>query len=257
MQKSEEVEHLMVEALNANPNHQKLKALWTGSWRDADSNKMIGEDAIVIDIDIFNKTLQNKSISINNINIVDLDSLEQMVKQCGGSFQLTDDLYDAIKTAEVFSAQSKSGIKQNIYNKNNDLYKIALQDLSDNHQFQLLQQLREWDSSELWHSRGRRNKHGTKGNKIQDTNFFKTNPKSPTLNAMANLALSHDIGKLDIFRTKEYQLYVTEDGFITLNQYLEKTNKFWQFTNNIDYRIDFISKKRAISLRAGTGKLAT
>lgn len=261
--KAFEVEQLALAKLQSDVDTEKIKSIYTGALQN-EKGLQLGEDIMTIDIDLFNRYV-SKGVKLSTgktiFNFSDL--LNDIPTQAGVTLKINNELYEALSNASLFNTQVKSGIEQEIYNRENSIYKnVKLEDLTNKHNFELLQQLREWDSGltrssnykrrikdSKWSGAGRVNKHGKAGKKVQDTTFFKTNPNSKILNSMANLSLSKDIIKLNFFRTKEYQLYFTEKGFVTLPEYLKDKHYIWMFAYNIDYRAGFLTDQRQVLLK--------
>lgn len=262
--KAFEIEKMVVEFLNNNTDAEKIKNIYTGAFLDENNKRQIGADIMSIRVDVFNNRAEG-GIKLSNGNIIhSFEELEKNLK-AETQFIITNELYDVLNEASLFNTQVKSGINQAIYNQENSKYSVSLSELSDNHKFQLLQMVREWDSSFGQNKENKTYKFATNNAKhivdrsvnkesriyARDTNYFKVVPNSTLLNAMANMALTKDIIKLDLYRTTEYQLYFTDKGFITLAEYLAYYDKkIWMFTSNIDFRLDFYTKKRQIGLRS-------
>lgn len=189
--------------------------------------------------------------------INDLDKIANEIQNSQVTLSIDDSEYLALKAAERFSIQVKSGVHQSIFNKDNSLYKVSLQELTQTKQLQMLHQLKEWDSTQSKFENngaveGSRLKNLNKSH-TQQSGYFTLWPKSESLRAIATYALSKSSGVLQsLYRISEYQVYwVMPYGFITLPEYLQRTGYFWQFANTkqgFDFTPNFMLSKRQITL---------
>lgn len=215
MEKADLVEALMADRINQNPN---LRAIVTGSWTN--QGKQLIEDMLAFttgqQYTVFNGDLAKMKFTIT----VDGKSSEHIASSAGNlldqldningtnySVSLSDELYKALQAAAIISGQAKSGVgDQAILNKNKR-NSISLAEI--NFDPQLLWELYQVD--------------------MQDqTEYFKpyNEQSSETLKALANLALSKNIGKTALVSNK---LYLTKDGFETASQWMEKHNRYLEF----------------------------
>lgn len=218
MEKADLVEALMVDKINQNPS---LRAIVTGAWTDMSGQQLI-EDAFAFDkskIEIpFPGGKLNFSIKVNGkTSSKSASSISDFLRQLDAvsnqdfKVQVSDELYEALKTGSEIAGQAKSGMHgQAILNKNKR-NSMTLEEAGFDPR--LLWNLYEVDMQ-------------TK------TQFFKSPQKqnSKDLEALANYCLSKNIAKTALAAN---QLYLTSEGFVTASHWMELNQRYLIFNPGV------------------------
>ena len=226
MEKADLAELLMVDKMNQNAG---LRAIVSGAWLDSSGRQLI-EDAFAFSTDKIDIPFQHGKLSFSiKIDGKDQgdksatsikDFLDQIDTLNGTDFKVTlsNGLYDALREGAALTGQAKSGLAgQNIINKNisktgkETRDSVTLEQVGFNPM--MLWQLYQLDLA-------------------SSVQFFKPKGQqySETLSDLANYRLSVSIGETALARN---QVYLTEDGFITASQWMEKYQKYLIFIPDI------------------------
>ena len=230
MEKADLVEALMADKMNQNP---ALRAIVTGSWIDLSGKQLIedtfafSKESISIPFEMgkLNFTIKTDAGDFSGEAYSIKDFLDQLDALNSTSFkvQLSDELYEALKTGSIIAGQAKSGQHgQAILNKN-QRNSLSLSEVGFN-------PMLLWDLYQI--------------DKETKTQFFKPENAqySATLSALCNYCLSKNIA---LTALKENQLYLTAEGFVTASQWMERTGSYLIFEPDITtISGDFLTKKR-------------
>ena len=232
MEKADLAEALMVDRMNQNP---ALRAIVTGSWLDL-SGKQLIEDAFAFNKDSIDIPFEGGKLSFSvkvgkgkfksgeAMSIKDF--LDQIEALNGVDFkvQLSDELYEALKTGSTIAGQAKSGLHGQAILNQNKRNSMTLEEAG-------------FDPRLLWDL--------YQADLETRTQFFKpeTEQDSKDLEALANYCLSKNIAKTALAAN---QLYLTSEGFVTASQWMELNNrylvavspKFGKVGDNIDVCLD-------------------
>lgn len=216
--KADFAEDLAVHALNNNKNWISIRS---GNFVDSFGKQLI-EDIITASKDdnrfidsngnLLYLSLQITGEKEKNNKTVKVSSVEELIKELEGlsgkyTVHLSDELYDALKEVSILNTQVKSGINQNLFNKEMERNKISLNQIGFN-------------SSPLWELFTLKNPNP----------YFKKSGSSKDLSLLTNYYLSKSI-KMTVLSKNE--LYYTKEGFITAAEWMAKNNKILKFNPDI------------------------
>lgn len=221
--KADYAEILAVKALDKNP---AWKSIQTGNFVDMAGKQLI-EDVLSFSQENLSKPLSSNGplklyVGIKNekgkisqtgqiLNINSVEDLFKQIEKINGTYtiQLSNELYDALQQAAILKTQVKSGIDQEIFNKNMERNKITLNDVG-------------FQNSPIWKFYN------------QETNkkYFKLsrNQKSETLDMLTNYYLSLSMAKTVLAKN---DLYFTDSGFSTAAEYMERKQRILKFNPKI------------------------
>lgn len=227
--KAAAAEYATAIAINQNPEWQ---AIVTGNWMDEKGLQLI-EDVLVFD----KKTLQLQGSIPIKIKIITKEGKTKTITkklkdilEIKGTVRLaSNEDYRKIQQLKLFSAQAKSGIRQNIFT-NAKRNAIPLKEIG-----------------------GFGNANGIYGLYVEDirrldARWFKPTEQqnSESLNVFANMQLSQNILKTVLSKN---EIYFTTEGFTTAREWLIKKNSYVTFKDRItQLSINMMTIPRAITI---------